>query len=207
MCDRFRVGSHERKAGKLLCLRAKCEATVMFFHQKKQTRWGRRNFQVMTRKLSVTQNYIKYCMQDTLNSNGETRIMEVFKYELFPSLDELKKLIVDIHNLRIIYLLYSRKLNKYNLEYQNISKKFFIILQKIDTPDILFNDLVDNPQNMISYFNFEPIIIKKIDEGLKYIEIIDRVLDRKRQYIFNSWTLFLSIIAICLSIFFAIHNK
>ena len=126
--------------------------------------------------------------------------METVHKELFPILNELKQLLVDIQGLRIVFPLYSKRLNKYDTQYQDIAKRFFIVVQKLETPDILFKDLPNNPQDIASYFQFEGAVSKNINEGSKYVEIIDRTLDRKRQTIFNSWTLFLAILAIVISI-------
>lgn len=133
--------------------------------------------------------------------------METVHKELFPILNELKQLLVDIQGLRIVFPLYSKGLNKYDTQYQDIAKRFFIVVQKLETPDILFKDLPNNPQDITSYFQFEGAVGKSINEGSKYVEIIDRTLDRKRQTIFNSWTLFLAILAIFISIVFTMHEK
>lgn len=133
--------------------------------------------------------------------------METVHKELFPILNELKRLLVDIQGLRITFPLYSRDLKKYDTQYQDVAKRFFVVVQKLETPDILFKDLPSNPQDMASYFQFEGAVGKTINEGSKYIEIIDRTLDRKRQAIFNSRTLFLAILAIVISIVFAIHEE
>ena len=139
-------------------------------------------------------------MENIPVSEGTKRIMETVHKELFPILNELKQLLVDIQGLRIVFPLYSKRLNKYDTQYQDIAKRFFIVVQKLETPDILFKDLPNNPQDIASYFQFEGAVSKNINEGSKYVEIIDRTLDRKRQTIFNSWTLFLAILAIVISI-------
>lgn len=129
-------------------------------------------------------------------------MMEIVHKELFPALNELKQLLVDIQGLRIIFPLYSKELKRHDTQYQDIRKRFFTVVQKLETPDILFKGLPNNPQDIASYFQFEGAISKNINEGSKYVEIIDRTLDRKRQTVFNSWTLFLAVLAIVVSVTF-----
>lgn len=144
-------------------------------------------------------------MENIQVSEGTKRIVETVHKELFPILNELKQLLVDIQGLRIVFPLYSKELKKYDTQYQDIAKRFFIVVQKLETPDILFKDLPNNPQDIASYFQFEGAVGKNVNEGSKYVEIVDRTLDRKRQTIFNSWTLFLAILAIVISTVFATH--
>lgn len=51
------------------------------------------------------------------------------------------------------------------------------------------------------YFSYKNAFQKSIEEGVKYIEIIDRTLDRKRQGIQFFWTFLLAVIAIVVSFF------
>jgi hypothetical protein len=140
-------------------------------------------------------------------SEGVKILLNTIQKELFPILNELKQLLVDIQELRIKFPLYSKKLNEYNKKYQQITKRFFITVQKLETPDILFKDIPSNPQDMAGYFQFQGAMGKNIEEGSKYIEIIDRTLDRKSQNIFNSWTVFLAIVAIIISVISITHEK
>lgn len=146
-------------------------------------------------------------MENIPVSEGTRKMMETVQNELFPILNELKQLLIDIQNLRVVFPLYLKDLNKINNKYGEIAKRFFIVVQKLETPDILFEGLPKNNQDIASYFQFQGAISKHISEGSKYIEIIDRTLDRKRQTIFNSWTLFLAILAIAVSIIFTMHEK
>lgn len=140
-------------------------------------------------------------------SEGVKILLNTIQKELFPILNELKQLLVDIQELRIKFPLYSKKLNEYNKKYQQITKRFFTTVQKLETPDILFKDLPSNTQDMAGYFQFQGAMGKNIEEGSKYIEIIDRTLDRKSQNTFNSWTVFLAIVAIMISVISITHEK
>lgn len=140
-------------------------------------------------------------------SDGTKILLDTIQKELFPVLNELKQLLIDTQELRIKFPLYSKRLKEYDNRYQEITKKFFIVVQKLETPDILFKDLPNNPQNIASYFQFQGAMSKNIEEGSKYVEIVDRTLDRKRQTIFNSWTLFLAITAIVLGLISSTHEK
>ncbi len=127
--------------------------------------------------------------------------MNTVKDELFPVLNDLNQLMLEIHSLRIVFPLYSSELKKYDSKYQDIAGKFFTIVQKLETPDILFEGLPENPQDIASYFQLEAAFRKNIARGSRYIELLDRILDRKRQTIFNSWTLLLGAIAILVGLF------
>lgn len=169
--------------------------------------------------LLETKDWFNYCgspstastrsinMENTSISKGTKILLDTIQQELFPVLNELKQLLVDIQGLRITFPLYSKELSKYEVVYQDIAKRFFIVVQKLETPDILFKDLPHNPQDIAGYFQFEGAVGKNINEGSRYVEIIDRTLDRKRQTIFNSWTLFLAVLAIVISVIFATHEK
>ncbi|MEK7638795.1 MAG: hypothetical protein AAB388_01400 [Patescibacteria group bacterium] len=140
-------------------------------------------------------------------SEGTKRLLNTVQQELFPILNELKQLLIDIQGVRINFPLYSSRLRKYSSQYEDIAKRFFVVVQKLETPDILFKGLPENSKDIASYFQFESAVGKNISEGSAYIEIIDRTLDRKRQTIFNSWTLLFAVIAIVISIFFSTHEK
>ncbi|MFA5751352.1 MAG: hypothetical protein WCX79_04535 [Candidatus Paceibacterota bacterium] len=137
-------------------------------------------------------------------SEGAKILLNTVQKELFPVLNELKQLLVNIQGLRINCPLYSKQLIEYQTTYEDTAKRFFVIVQKLETPDILFKDLPQDIQNIASYFQFENAVGKNINEGSKYVEIIDRTLDRKRQIIFNYQTLFVAILAIAISIIFNI---
>ncbi len=146
-------------------------------------------------------------MENIPISEGTKILLNTIQQELFPVLNELKQLLVDIQGLRITSALYSKELSKYEAAYQDLAKRFFIVVQKLETPDILFKDLPHNPQDIAGYFQFEGAVGKNLNEGSRYVEIIDRTLDRKRQTIFNSWTLFLAVLAIVISVVFATQGK
>ncbi len=146
-------------------------------------------------------------MENIPLSEGTKILLNTIQKELFPILNELKQLLIDIQGLRITFPLYSKELNKYEATYQDVAKRFFTLVQKLETPDILFQGLPPNPQDIAGYFQFEGAVGKNINEGSKYVEIIDRTLDRKRQTIFNSWTLFLAVLAIVISVILAMPEK
>lgn len=132
-------------------------------------------------------------------NEGAKRILNTLKDELFPLSNQLKELLLKIQRLRIKFPIYSKSLNDLELEYFALSEKFFTITQKLETPDILFVGL-EGSQPMIDYFQYEATISKTISETSKYVEIIDKTLDRKNQTIQNFRTLSLAIIAIAISI-------
>jgi hypothetical protein len=53
---------------------------------------------------------------------------------------------------------------------------------------------------MIDYFQWQGVFKDNIKEGVEYIEIIDRTLDRKMGAIQNNRTFLISVIALVISI-------
>lgn len=133
-------------------------------------------------------------------SKGTKRILDTMQQDLFPSLSRLRELLVRIQKFRISSQLYSTELHKLELEYSGISTSFFTIVKKLETPDILFEGLEGESQNMIDYFQWQNAFSKNLDEGSKYIEIIDRTLDRKNQSIQNNRTFVFALLAIFISL-------
>jgi hypothetical protein len=133
-------------------------------------------------------------------SDGGKIMLNIVKDELFPLQNDLKNLLLDTQKCRISLPFYSKKLNSLENKYFELSIKFFDIVRKLETPDILFKGLKDDPLNIANYFQFHEAISKNINEGSKYIEIIDRTLDRKKEIIQNFRTLILAFVAIIISI-------
>lgn len=134
-------------------------------------------------------------------SEGTKIILNIVQSELLPTVDKMRKLLIDVQNCRIKFHLYSPELNNLQKEYNNISVIFFNIARKLETPDILFKDLKPDPQDIVGYFQFQVAISKHLNDGSNYIEILDRTLDRKNESIQNARTLILAIMAILISIF------
>jgi len=135
-------------------------------------------------------------------STGGRRILNTVKEELFPVIDRLKDILVHVQKVRISYQLYSPILSNLEKEYTQVSADFFEVVRKLQTPDVLFDGLSDNPQNIVDYFQYQGAFQKNIEQGLNYVEIVDRTLDRKTQSIQNTRTFLISIIAIVVSILF-----
>lgn len=133
-------------------------------------------------------------------SEGTKVMLDTIQNELFPVLEKLKKLLVDVQSCRIRFPLYSPKLNSLEIEYGDISVDFFNVARKLDTPDILFKGLKEDTQNIASYLQFRNVTAEKISDGSRYLEILDRTLDRKKESIINAWTLVLAFLAILVSI-------
>lgn len=133
-------------------------------------------------------------------SEGGKIMLNIVKDELFPLQNDLKNLLLDIQKCRIKLPFYSKKLNLLENKYFELSIKFFDIVRKLETPDILFKGLKDDPLNIANYFQFHEAISKNINDGSKYIEIIDRTLDRKKEMVQNFRTLILAFAAIIISI-------
>jgi len=136
---------------------------------------------------------------------GQRKIMVTVKDELFPQIEKLKDLLVKIQSCRISNQLFSIIMNNLENEYSMVSSNFFEVVKKLETPDILFQGVDGGDQNMIDYFQFRGAFKDNISEGLNYIEIIDRTLDRKFGVIVNNRTFLISIVAIIISIYFANH--
>lgn len=134
-------------------------------------------------------------------TEGAKIILNTIKDEFFPIQKELMLLLKEVQELRIKNLVYSREIHDLNKKYEELSPNFFDIAIKLKTPDILFKSLERNNsmQNMASYFQFKNAIEDSINEGFKYIEIIDRTLDRKNEKIQNSRTLILALLALIIS--------
>jgi len=132
-------------------------------------------------------------------SEGGKRVLTTIKDELFPCINKLKDVLVRTQKVRISYQLYLKILTVLEKEYNEISSKFFDVVRKLDTPDILFLGLEDDKQNMVAYFQFQEGFKRTIDQGLTYVEIIDRTLDRKTQNIQNNRTFLISVLAIVIS--------
>jgi hypothetical protein len=133
-------------------------------------------------------------------SDGGKRILNTMKDEMFPIQNKLKELLVRIHKSRVNFSLFSKDLAIQSNEYESISTNFFEISQKLQTPDILFLGLKNNAENIAAYFQYQQAVMQSIDEGSKYIEIIDRTLDRKLQTINNFRTQLLAVVAIIASL-------
>ena len=127
---------------------------------------------------------------------SEHKVLMVVKDELFPQIEKIKKLMVDIQACRITYQLYSKQLNKLEKDYTILSKEFFGVVRKLETPDLLFESMGDSDSNAVAYFKFQTGFGKTISEGVGYIEVIDRALDRKLGQINNNRTLLIALIAI-----------
>src|SRR3954465_9805791 len=85
---------------------------------------------------------------------GQQKILITIKDELLPKVDKLKNLLVDIQTYRVSYKLYSRKLSVFEKKYSEVSKGFFEIAKKLETPDILFDGVEGGDENMVGYFQF-----------------------------------------------------
>lgn len=134
-------------------------------------------------------------------SEGGKRILNSVKDELFPLLEKTKDVMVRIQKIRISHQLNSPRLNELENEYSDIMARFFEVVRKLQTPDILFMGLKqEDTQNIVDYFNYQNAFQKNIEQGLNYVEIIDRTLDRKMQNIQNNRAFLFSILAIIISI-------
>ena len=127
-------------------------------------------------------------------------ILNTVKDELFPLTNELKDILVQTQQVRISYQVYSERVNKLDKRYSELCTKLFVVIRKLETPDILFEGLGDTPQHMIDYFNFQQATQKSINDAVNYVEITDRTLDRKMQSIQNNRTMLVSLIAVLISI-------
>jgi len=136
-------------------------------------------------------------------TDGQRKILETVKDELFPQLVNLRNLLVRIQECRIYYQLHSFKLHELDKEYSRVSRDFFVVVQKLETPDILFEGVAGGKENIVHYFQFAGAFKQKIAEGVGYVEIIDRTLDRKIGTIRTTRIFLISIIAIVISIYFA----
>lgn len=133
-------------------------------------------------------------------SKGAKHILDTVQKDLFPCIEKLKDVLVRTQKVRVSYQLYSRTLYSLDKEYNDVCSGFFDVVRKLDTPDILFHDLDNDAENMAAYFQFRGGFKSNIDQGLNYIEIIDRTLDRKTQNIQNNRTFLISLIAIVISL-------
>ncbi len=132
---------------------------------------------------------------------GLKRILETVKDELFPKLERLKEVLVRIQACRISFHLYSKELWGIERDYHVASKGFFEVVKKLETPDILFAGIDGGEANIVPYYQFQGAFKQNIAEGIVYVEIIDRTLDRKVGTIQNSRTFLISILAVVISIF------
>jgi hypothetical protein len=141
-------------------------------------------------------------MHEKLNiSEGGRIILNTVKDELFPLTEKLKNILVRVHSYRSTLLeTNSKQLYEIESEYSRVSADFFVVTTKLQSSDLLFKDLPGEPQNIADYFQYQDAFQKNIDQGIGYIEIIDRTLDRKIQDIHNKVTLVISILAILISI-------
>lgn len=133
-------------------------------------------------------------------TSGQKRIMETIQKELFPQIEDLKRVIVEIQTCRIFYQLYSVRLREIEIKYEKTLKNFFEAVNKLETPDILFSGLEKSDQNAVDYFQFQGAFKQNISEGIIYVEIIDRTLDRKLGAIQNNRTFLISSIALIISL-------
>jgi hypothetical protein len=131
---------------------------------------------------------------------GTRKILNTIKDELFPQIEILKNLLVEFQQCRISYQLYSLKLHSLEIQYSTVAENFFKVVKKLETPNILFENVEGGEKNMIDYFQWQGVFKDNIKEGVEYIEIIDRTLDRKMGAIQNNRTFLISVIALVISI-------
>jgi hypothetical protein len=134
-------------------------------------------------------------------SEGGRRLLESYLQELNPSLIFLRNALIEIHELRLgkFEYIYSKRLTAFNNKYEECRLNFFRISRKIETPDIILEGL-SSPEDMGGYTQFIQMVDKDILRGFQYIEIIDRVLETKKQHVFNARSVFFSAAAILISL-------
>jgi hypothetical protein len=133
-------------------------------------------------------------------TEGGKKILNTVSAELFPVVKRMKELLIKVQKCRP-FSLYSPELIELEKEYYEISAQFFTVATKLETPDILFEGFnKEKEEPMIAYFQYRGAFVQNIDEGAKYIEIIDRTLDRKNQNIQNFRTFIIAIIAVVVGI-------
>lgn len=133
-------------------------------------------------------------------SQGTQRILVAVQSELFPAIKELRELLLETQKIKIPYFLFSNELTKRKLGYTEVTTRFFTVVKKLETPEILFEGLTNDMEYMSDYFQLQGAFLSNIETGLRYVEIIDRTLDRKSQDIQNNRTITLAFIAILISI-------
>ncbi len=131
---------------------------------------------------------------------GGKRILDTVKDRLFPITNRLKDILVRVQKIRVSYQLYSPTLSSLDKEYTEASGDFFEVVRILQTPDLLFEGLGDNPEPIVDYFQYQEAFQKNIEQGLNYVEITDRTLDRKTQSIQNNRTFLVSLLAIIISL-------
>jgi hypothetical protein len=135
-------------------------------------------------------------------TTGQQKILETLWNDLFPQIEVLKDLMVNIQACRVSCQIYSLKLNQLEKRYSEASQTFFGVVKKLETPDILFQDTENaKDNNMVAYFQYQSAFKQNIAEGISYVEIIDRTLDRKSGSVQNNRTLLISLFALFASIY------
>ena len=139
------------------------------------------------------------------NKRVEKIVMTYLQNELFPLVNRIKDFNEKVFEEKSNFLttFYNPSLNKLVSEYQELSKGFFVSYRKFTTPDILFADIKGDkmdPRIMADYFNFQTIVNKQLDEGFKLLEIGDRNLDRKINYVTQNISRAIAVVAIVASL-------
>ena len=139
------------------------------------------------------------------NKTAEKIIMTYLQDELFPLVNRIKDFNEKVFEEKSNFLttFCNPNLNKLVSEYQGLSNEFFTSYKKFTTPDILFEEIKGNemdPRVMADYFNFQTVVNKQLDEGFKLLEIGDRNLDRKVNFVNQNISRAIAVIAIVASL-------
>lgn len=139
------------------------------------------------------------------NKTAEKIVMTYVQDELFPLVNRIKDFNEKVFEEKSNFLttFYNTNLNKLVTEYQGLSKEFFVSYRKFTTPDILFADINGDkmdPRIMADYFNFQTVVNKQLDEGFKLLEIGDRNLDRKINFVTQNISQAIAVFAIVASL-------
>ncbi len=136
-------------------------------------------------------------------------ILTFTKDEMFPCLEDIRKLAVEVSGARLKYveIFYNQRLRGQRKKYGKSFRDFLTLHRKWSTPDILYEAIKVNPRDSVKaarmmqdYMNSAPAVKPHLDEGFRLLNQIDKALTNQETASYNRITVLLSLLAITISI-------
>lgn len=142
------------------------------------------------------------------SGTGQKIVLTFLKDELQPVILELHSVARNASSFRTGFWGSFTQKNLRNIEtaYVDAMNRFMAAYKKWCFPDELFKDAGSSytPQALVDYMSMKPALQEHIHEGFRLLEYTDRVISGQRSAASNRVAIFLSIVAITVSIIVAI---
>ncbi len=142
---------------------------------------------------------------------GAERIGRFMKDELFPTLEAFQVLAVEVSSLRLGFVdsFGSKRLDSIEARYVELLGRFMRLYRTWFDPDELFKGIeAKDPQKAAmllgDYTGAKQAIQEHVNEGFRLLAQVDRIISDHKTTAYNRLTMFLSIVAITLSIVVAL---